>query len=144
MRIVVWGSGAIGGVVGAAMAAAGEDVLMVDVVPEHVEAMNDRGLLVTSATGEQRVAVRAALPAQVSGTLDLVFLAVKSQFTNDALDAILPQLAPTSAVVSLQNGVNEPHIANRIGAGRTIGCLVDFSSDYVAPGEIARGRAGNL
>jgi 2-dehydropantoate 2-reductase len=144
MRIAVWGSGAIGGVVGAGMAAAGEDVLMIDIVPEHVAAMNERGLLVKFGATEQRVAVRAALPVEVTGTFDLVFLAVKSQYREDALDAIVPHLAPDSSVVSLQNGVNEPHIAKRIGAARTIGCLVDFSSDYQAPGEIVRGRAGNL
>ena len=144
MKIAVWGSGAIGGVVGAGMAAAGEDVLMVDIVPEHVAAMNERGLLVKFGATEQRVAVRAALPVEVTGTFDLVFLAVKSQYREDALDAIVPHLAPDSSVVSLQNGVNEPHIAKRIGAARTIGCLVDFSSDYQAPGEIVRGRAGNL
>jgi 2-dehydropantoate 2-reductase len=126
------------------MAAAGEDVLMVDVLPEHVAAMNERGLRVKYGTSEQRVAVRAALPAQVTGMFDLVFLAVKSQYREDAITAILPHLTPQSAVVSLQNGVNEPHIAKRIGAGRTIGCLVDFSSDCVGPGEIQRGRAGNL
>src|SRR6185295_9955153 len=144
MKSVVWGSGAIGGVVGAAMAAAGEDVLLVDIVPEHVRSMNEAGLVIRSARDEQRVPVRAALPAQVTGTFDLVFLAVKSQFTHAALDAIEPHLGPESAMISLQNGVNEPHIANRIGAERTIGCLVDFSADYHAPGEIMRARAGNL
>ena len=144
MKSVVWGSGAIGGVVGAAMAAQGEDVLMVDIVPEHVRAMNEHGLRIKSAVGEQVVRVRAALPDQVKGTFDCVFLAVKSQFTNDALDSIMPHLTPGSVVISLQNGVNEPQIAGRIGADKTIGCLVDFSADYHAPGEIMRARAGNL
>ena len=144
MKSAVWGSGAIGGVVGAGMAAAGEDVLMVDIVAEHVRAMNDNGLVIKSAAGEQLVKVRAANVAEVTGTFDLVFLAVKSQYTDAALDAILPHLKPESAVVSLQNGVNEPQIAARVGAHRTIGCLVDFSADYHAPGLIMRGRAGNL
>src|SRR5688572_11623777 len=144
MKSVVWGSGAIGGVVGAAMAGAGEDVLLVDVVPEHVRAMNENGLVIQSAAGEQRIRVRAALPSEVVGTFDLVFLAVKSQFTHAALDAIEPHLTRDSAVISLQNGVNEPHIAQRIGADRTIGCLVDFSSDYHAPGLVVRARGGNL
>ena len=144
MKSAVWGSGAIGGVVGAGLAAGGEDVLLVDIVAEHVDTMNQRGLLIKSAAGEQRVPVRAALPNQVSGTFDLVLLAVKSQYTDVALDAILPHLTPESAVVSLQNGVNESHIARRVGLNRTIGCLVDFSADYHAPGEILRGRAGNL
>ncbi|MBI3042199.1 MAG: 2-dehydropantoate 2-reductase [Betaproteobacteria bacterium] len=144
MKSAVWGSGAIGGVVGAAMAAASEDVLLVDIVPDHVRAMNESGLVIKSAAGEQRVPVRAALPGEVIGTFDLVFLAVKSQFTNAALDAIEPHLGPQSAVISLQNGVNEPHIAKRIGVNRTIGCLVDFSADYHGPGLVVRGRTGNL
>lgn len=144
VQCAVWGSGAIGGVAGAGMARAGEHVLLVDIVPEHVQAMNDSGLVIRTAGEEQRVRVRAALPEAVEGTFDLVFLAVKSQFTHRALDTIEPHLHAGSAVVSLQNGVNEPHIARRIGADRTIGCLVDFSADYVAQGLIARGRTGNL
>ncbi|HEX2825914.1 MAG TPA: 2-dehydropantoate 2-reductase [Burkholderiales bacterium] len=144
MKSAVWGSGAIGGVVGAGMAAAGEDVLLVDIVPEHVQAMNESGLVINTAGDERRVQVRAALPQDVAGAFDLVFLAVKSQFTQAALDAVAPHLHAGSAVVSLQNGVNEPYIAKRIGAMRTIGCLVDFSADYHGAGLIARGRTGNL
>jgi len=144
MRIAVWGTGAIGAVVGAGMAAGDEDVLLVDVVSEHVAMMNDRGLVIRSATGEQQVRVRAALAGEVEGRFDLVFLAVKSQFTHAALDVLTPRLGPESMVVSLQNGVNEPHIAERIGRERTIGCLVDFSADYHGPGLVVRGRPGNL
>lgn len=143
-KIVVWGSGAIGGVVGAGMAAAGEDVLMVDINAEHVAAMNERGLTVKFGSEEKNTKVCAAVPDQVTGTFDFVFLAVKSQYREDALTQIISHLTPQSVVVSLQNGVNEPHIAKRIGARRTIGCLVDFSSDCSGPGEITRGRAGNL
>ncbi len=143
-RCAVWGAGAIGAVVGAGMAGAAEDVLLVDVVPEHVNAMNEAGLVIRMAGSDERTRVCAALPADVEGVFDIVFLAVKSQDTQAALDAIAPHLHARSAVVSLQNGVNEPHIARRIGTERTIGCLVDLSSDYQAPGLIARGRAGNL
>ena len=144
MSIVVWGTGAIGGVAGAGMAAAGEDVLLVDSVAEHVEAMNRDGLLIRSAAGEQRVAVRASLPQDVSEPLEIVFLAVKSQHTDGALDQIAPLLDSDSAVVSLQNGLNEPRIAARIGAERTIGAMVDFSADYHGAGLIMRGRTGAL
>ncbi len=144
MKIAVWGCGAIGGVVAAGMAKAGEDVLLVDIVPEHVSEMNEKGLLIKRADGEERIKVRAALPSQVNEKFDLVFLGVKSQHTMGALDTIIPCLKPDSAVISLQNGINEPHIAERIGANRTIGCMVDFSADYHAPGVIYRARSGNL
>jgi 2-dehydropantoate 2-reductase len=126
------------------MARSGADVLLVDVVAEHVKAMNDSGLVIRMAGEDERTRVRAALPNAVQGTFDIVFLAVKTQYTQAALDSIEPRLHAHSAVVSLQNGVNEPHIARRIGPERTIGCLVDFSSDYQAPGLIACGRAGNV
>lgn len=142
--IAVWGTGAIGGVVGAAMAAAGEDVVLVDLVREHVEAMNRDGLRVRSAEGEQRVAVQASLPEDLVGPVEIVFLAVKSQHTAAALEHLAPLLGRDSVVISLQNGLNESRIAERIGGERTIGAMVDFSADYHEPGLIVRGRSGAL
>jgi 2-dehydropantoate 2-reductase len=144
MKLAVYGVGAIGGVIGAGLAAAGEDVVLVDVVPAHVTVMNQSGLRIRSAASEQRVAVRAALPDAIRDTFDLVFLAVKTQHTPTALQAIEPHLGPSSAVVSLQNGLNAPEIARRIGASRTIGCMVDFSADYQEPGLIMLGRRSDL
>lgn len=144
MKLAVYGVGAIGGVVGAGLAAAGEDVVLVDVVPEHIAAMNRSGLVIRSASDEQRVPVRAALPEAISGAFDLVFLAVKTQHTQAALESIEPHLGLDSAVVSLQNGLNAPEIARRIGSSRTIGCMVDFSADYQEPGVIALGRKADL
>ena len=42
--LLIWGSGGIGGTIGAYLARSGSDVLMVDMVAEHVEAMNREGL----------------------------------------------------------------------------------------------------
>ena len=42
MSITIYGAGAIGGVIGACMARGGEDVLLVDKVTAHVEAINAR------------------------------------------------------------------------------------------------------
>ena len=49
-----------------------------------------------------------------------MLLAVKSQHTDAALAAVAPRLAPDGFVVSLQNGINEPQIAGRVGpSGRS-------------------------
>src|SRR5436305_14449600 len=101
MKSAVWGSGAIGGVVGAGMGAAGEDVLLLDIVSEHVDAMNDTGLLIKSGAGGHRVAVRAATPDQVTGTFDLICPAVQWQYTTVSRDAMEPLLRTESTVVSL-------------------------------------------
>jgi 2-dehydropantoate 2-reductase len=73
-----------------------------------------------------------------------VLLAVKAQHTADAMRTIAPLLADDSVVVSMQNGLNEQAIAAAAGPERTIGCLVNFSADYLEPGVIHYGGPGTI
>jgi 2-dehydropantoate 2-reductase len=140
--VVVWGAGAIGGTIGAHLVRAGRGVLFVDVVREHVEAMAARGLSVEGPVASFTVAARAATPDRVGGRHRLVLLAVKAHHTEAAARAIAPLLAPDGAVVSCQNGLNEPVIAEIVGRGRTIGASVNFGADYHGPGRILFGNRG--
>jgi 2-dehydropantoate 2-reductase len=88
--------------------------------------------------------VKAASPAEVRGPLDLVLLAVKSHATAAAAEQIAPLLGDASTVVSLQNGLNEEVIAARIGQQRTVGCLVNWGADWIAPGRVQFGGPGSL
>jgi 2-dehydropantoate 2-reductase len=142
MRFHVVGAGAIGGITGAFLARHGEDVHFVDVVPDHVAAIDAQGMRVDGVAGEFSVRARASLMSDVRGPLDVVLLAVKSQHTAVALDGIEPCLGPESLVVSLQNGLNPDTIAARIGAGRVAGAFINFAADYIAPGHIRYGGAG--
>lgn len=144
MNITVWGAGAIGGITGGALTRGGHDVLLVDVHEGHVEALKRNGLTVDDARGDWHVPVRAAIPPDVRGPLGLVLLAVKSQATPTALEQILPHLTDASVVVSVQNGLNEELIAQRIGAARTVGCLVNWSADWIAPGRVQFGGTGSF
>jgi 2-dehydropantoate 2-reductase len=142
MTITVYGAGAIGGVTGAALTRAGHEVLLVDAAAEHVAAMNANGLTIETPQGAWTARVRAVAPEGLGGDLSLVLLSVKSQHTGAALDVLAPRLAPTGAIVSLQNGLNEESIAERVGAARTIGCLVNWAADWLAPGRIQHGGSG--
>ncbi|HWC02278.1 MAG TPA: 2-dehydropantoate 2-reductase [Methylomirabilota bacterium] len=142
MTVTIVGAGAIGGVTGASLARAGHDVLLVDQATDHVAAMNAGGIAVVTPDGAWTVTVRAITPDALPAALDLVLLAVKAQHTPLALDAIAPRLAPHGTVVSLQNGLNEAVIAERVGARRTVGCLVNWAADWIAPGRIQHGGAG--
>jgi 2-dehydropantoate 2-reductase len=144
MEYVVVGAGAIGGTVGARLARDGHEVLLCDADPEHVAAVNARGLELEGPVEQLTVRVPAILPDELPDELGAVLLAVKSQHTGAALTAIAPRLAPDGFVVSLQNGVNEPAIADRIGAERTVGGFVNFGADYLAPGRIFVGGKGAL
>ena len=142
MHITVWGAGAIGGITGGALTRAGHDVLLVDAHEAHVAALKRDGLTVDDVRGNWQVSVKAATPAEVRGPLGLILLAVKAQATPDAIDQIVPHLTGASVVVSVQNGLNEELIAERIGAARTVGCLVNWAADWVAPGRIQFGGPG--
>ena len=72
MTTTIYGDGAIGGLIGAYLARAGEDVRFVDRMAEHVEAMNRQGLRITGAA-EFTVPARACLPAELRDPLGLTF-----------------------------------------------------------------------
>ena len=143
MTITIYGAGAIGGIMGAGMAHAGEDVLFVDKSADHVAAMNATGLRISGAKTLQ-IPARAVLPHNLNGPLGLVFLAVKSQDTQAALDVIAPLAARDTVVVSLQNGMNPPAIAARLGQERVVGAFVSFPADWQGPGHIEQGGFGNI
>ncbi len=142
MRILIWGAGAIGGTLGAYLIRAGHDILFVDIVEEHVKAINQTGLRVTGPVDEFTVEARAALPAQLERQFDTVLLCTKSQHTPAATDTLAPFLAANGFVISVQNGLNELIIADIVGPERTLGSFINFSADYHAPGEILFGGRG--
>ena len=144
MTFTVFGAGAIGGITGGALARAGHDVLLVDKAADHVAAMNANGLSVETREGTWTVPVRAITPDKLGPGLELVLLAVKSQDTLPALHVLVPRLAKHGAIVSLQNGLNEELIAAAVGARRTVGCLVNWAADWIAPGRILHGGEGAL
>ena len=138
--ITIVGAGAIGGTVGAFMADAGYDVTLVDVVPEHVQVMNERGLRITGRRGDRTFPVKAVLTNDLRGPLGVTFLCVKGHFTEPAMQQIGPLLAPDGYILSLQNGLNEEIIARHVGSERTIGAFVHFGADYIEPGLIQLGN----
>ncbi|MCY3779898.1 MAG: ketopantoate reductase family protein [Chloroflexi bacterium] len=142
MTIVIWGAGAIGGTLGAYLICAGQDVLFVDIVEEHVDAINRAGLRITGPVDEFTARASACIPDALTGKYQTVLLCTKSQHTKAATESLTPYLADDGFVVSVQNGLNELIIQDIAGEQRTIGCFVNFSADYHGPGEILFGGRG--
>lgn len=138
--ILIWGAGAIGGTLGAYLARAGEDVLLVDIVEAHVDAMKQDGLFIEGPVETFRQPVQAAMPADVQGPFKRIILAVKAHHTRDAVRALMPHLAENGTVLSAQNGLNELIIAEEVGPERTVGCFVNFGADWLEPGRILFGN----
>lgn len=147
MKITVWGAGAIGGVIGAYLAGAGEDITFIDIDKDHVQAMKEKGLTIETLEGDFTVPVKAMTVVEFirSGELlDVVLLAVKAQHTESAVLEFVSCLQEHSVVVSMQNGLCEEVIAALIGQERTIGSFVNLFADYMKPGVIQYGGTGSL
>lgn len=140
--LVIWGAGAMGGSIGAALVRGGVPVLFVDKVQDHVRAINDAGLRITGPVAEFTIQASATDPRGLTGLYPLIFLCVKSQHTAEAVAQLAPHLTEGGAVVSIQNGLCELEIADALGPGRTVGAFVNFGADYLGPGVIHRGNRG--
>ena len=139
MRCLIWGAGAIGGTMGAHLARAGHDVTFVDVVREHVDAINRDGLRITGPIADFTQRAPAFTPDALEGEWDTILLATKAHHTENAVRALAPHLRTGGCVVSTQNGLNELAIARVVGAARTVGAFVNFGADYLEPGVILYG-----
>ncbi len=144
MRCLVWGAGAIGGAMGACLARAGHDVTLVDVVAEHVAAIEQDGLRIDGPITAFTQRLPAFTPETLRGSWDTVVLATKAHHTEAAVRALLPHLTEAGCGVSAQNGLNELAIAKVVGEARTVGAFVNFGADYLEPGVIFYGGRGTV
>lgn len=107
VHIVVVGSGAMGGLFGARLAAAGHDVLLYDTWQEHVDAIEERGLFIEGPDGtpiRYQVQATGNPPSTLRGA-ELILVHVKSYDTYNALAPLEPRINPESLILSLQNGL---------------------------------------
>ena len=142
MKITIVGAGAIGGLAGAYMSKAGHDVTLTDRWVEHVDAMKEHGLVIDGVRGDMTIPVRAVHPAELEGPLEMVLIATKSQHAVEAVEALVPLLTPETAVVSFQNGFNEPDMTEALdraglpGDRMVIGAIPNYGGALVDPGHI--------
>jgi 2-dehydropantoate 2-reductase len=136
VRLVIYGAGAVGGVLGARLAEAGHDVAVI-ARGAHLEAIQRDGLRVRSPDGERTVRLAAvADPGELSWSADTaVLLAMKSMDTEAALRALVPHAHPDTAVVCVQNGVANERAALRV-FGNVYGVCVMFPTSHLTPGVV--------
>jgi 2-dehydropantoate 2-reductase len=138
MRIAIMGAGGVGGYFGARLANAGYEVAFV-ARGRHLLAMKERGLLVTSALGDVRLARPLASddPATM-GWFDAVLFAVKLWDTESAAAAIKPLLAAGGVVIPFQNGVESiERVGAVVGEAHVMGGVAYIAAKIAEPGVIA-------
>ena len=144
MRMIIIGTGPIGGIIGGRLTRAGHDMTFVDVDKEHVAAIREKGLQVDVPDGPFNVRVKIVFPGEIQSKYDLAFIAVRSNYTPDALDTVMPHLAADGLLVSLQNGINPPLLEQRVGPDRTIGVAIRMGCRKLGPGHVQTATRGHV
>lgn len=134
MKYAIYGAGSLGTILGAYMTRAGIDVELVNRNKAHTEAMKANGAHITG-TVDFTVPVKALFPDEMEGPYDVIFLMTKQLFNPEVVTSLKPMLAEKGVIVTLQNGIPEPGIAEIIGSEHTMGCVVEWGATLSAPGE---------
>jgi ketopantoate reductase len=158
MKICIVGAGAIGGLMGAKFALAGEEVTVID-QGAHLAAIQKNGLKLIWEDGSEAVArnVKATDKLAEAGPQDLVILALKAHYLDQVARQMPALMGPETMIVTVQNGIpwwyfhkhGGPHDGHRlesldptgvltknIDADRIIGCVVYPAADVPEPGVI--------
>jgi 2-dehydropantoate 2-reductase len=140
-KIAVVGAGAVGSVVGALLARAGQDVTLI-ARQAHVDAINADGLSINGVAGEFVVA--PAAEEELRFRPDLILLTVKTQDVEAACRQIKPYVTGVP-LVTLQNGVRSDEIAGTVlGQDGIIGGVVLFNATFLNPGSVTYGVKGSI
>ena len=129
MKIAVIGAGAMGSVYAGLLADAGNEVAVIDLWKDHLDAINERGLRVEGASGDRVVrSLQAVTDAAEVGICDLVIIATKASAVGAAAATSRPLLRDDTLVLTIQNG---------LGAGERI-------CQHLAPDNVLLGVAGGF
>src|SRR4029079_6602592 len=140
-RIAVLGTGANGSCIAASLIDAGLDVVLIDQWPAHVETMRAKGLTIAMPETEQHVAVRAYHLCDLctlNETFDVVLLAMKAYDTRWSCEMIKPYLPSDGLLIGIQTPRETVTIADVVGGERTVGCVIELSSEMFTPGQVKR------
>ena len=164
MKVCVYGAGAIGGYIGAQLAASGCEVSAV-ARGATLEALRQHGIRLQLKDALVTAQVRAAQEPRELGPQDLVVVAVKTTALMDVASCIRPLLGKDTIVLPAMNGVPwwffngfggtyqgmriesvDPGgtIAAAIPAHHVVGCVVHASCSVSAPGAVRHGAGNRL
>ena len=137
MKIVVMGSGGMGGYYGGLLSLHGNDVTFI-ARGAHLEAIRRDGLQVKSIHGDFSVSPARATddPSEIA-VPDLILFCTKTYGTDEAVQRIKPIVGRETTVLSLQNGIDAPErIGKVVGMEHIVGGATWISSAVEAPGII--------
>lgn len=141
MRYLIFGAGAIGGVIGARLHRAGKDVVLI-ARGRHLETIREKGLRLETPGGTEVLKIPAvSTPAEIQfGKNDVVILGMKSQDTIGALEVLRAAAGDAIPVVCTQNGVANERMALR-RFENVYAMVVMLPATHLEPGMVQQNSA---
>jgi 2-dehydropantoate 2-reductase len=143
MHFAVIGAGNMGCVYGANLARIGEDVTMIDVWEDHVNAMRAGGLQMSGLHGDFVAKVDATMHPAEAKKADVAIITVNAYNTRDAAEAAKALLKDDGFALTLQNGLGNVEVLTEVlGQDRVMAGLTFHSGDLKAPGQVTHTNKG--
>ena len=145
MKIAVLGAGAMGSLYGAKLSANSKnEVYLVDVWKEHIDAVNLHGLQMEEGDDVLLYEnLKGHISSEETGVCDLVIVFVKSTVTKTAVESNAAVFGPNTVALTLQNGLgNIEQISSVIGAERVIAGTTAHGATMLSPGKIRHAGKG--
>jgi 2-dehydropantoate 2-reductase len=137
MKTVIMGAGAMGSLFGGLLTLSGEDVWLVDIWKENIDAMRSNGLKVEDRGKVQIIPVKATTDAASLGKADLVLIFVKTYHTEKAVSDALVLQDENTVFLTLQNGLgNEEAICKQVDRRKVILGVTGQGATFLGPGHI--------
>ena len=133
MRYAIYGAGSLGTVLGAYITRSGTEIDLINRNRAHIAALREHGARITG-TVEMTVPVSALTPEEMTGKYDVILLLTKQLHNAEVVTMLRDYLAEDGVIVTLQNGLPEPGVAEIIGESHTMGCVVEWGAGLTAPG----------
>src|SRR5580692_12332139 len=130
MKTLIVGAGALGGIIGARLLAAGASVSLATRNSTSAEEIKASGLHVTGSEGDLSIEAREVAPLaeySVPGTFDLIVLATKAQDALDVAPSLVRSLAPGGTLLPIQNGGVPQILGSQLGGEWVLGGLSNLT-----------------
>ncbi len=136
MKIAIIGAGAMGSLFGGKLSYVA-DVCLYDVNRQHVDAVNEHGLIMSQGEKEYIARPRATSDPEEIGTVDAAIFFTKYTFMEAAVKDAMHCIGPDTFVVSLQNGIGAADVIRRhVDDSQVAYGLTAYTSDMKGPGHI--------
>ncbi|MBR0648814.1 ketopantoate reductase family protein [Roseomonas terrae] len=143
MKVAVMGAGSIGCYFGGLLARSGVPVTLIG-RRQHVDAVTERGLVLEMGGERHVVPMQATTDPVGVADAEVVLFCVKSGDTESVGREITPHLRPDAAVLSFQNGVDNPDRLRAVTGGTVVPVAVYVATAMAGPGHVQHHGRGEL